>query len=168
MAKKHKVKAAVRREAEARLRRLARVAEVYVDGDAFKRFVGIPEINTGDKYYVEHAEFIKVKQELMKLKRVEDGDVGVITWRRFGEDQADNCLPVDTYPQSVRPGNYPINEARAAAFAGGIGVHEFECRGYPVMGVCTPIRDSLDDVVGVVELFASLVPDVFRADCLRY
>jgi 23S rRNA pseudouridine1911/1915/1917 synthase len=36
------------------------------------------------------------------------------------------------------------------------------CNGYPVLSVCAPIRDSLDDVVGVVEVFASLAPEKLR------
>ncbi len=166
MARKHRVKAAFRRETEVRLRRIARVAEVFIDGDAFKNFPGIPEQNTGDQYFVKHAEYITVKQQLLRLKRVEDGDLGVITWRKFGENQADNCLPVDSYPQSVRPGNHDISPARAEAFEGKIGVGEFEWRGFPLLSVCAPIRDSLDDVVGVVELFASLVPEKFQANVL--
>jgi hypothetical protein len=167
MARKRKPKPAVRRETEARLRRIARAGEVFIDGEAFKKFVGLPELNTGDKYYVEHAEFINVKQTLFKLKRLEPGDVGVITWRKFGEE-ADNCLPCDSHPRAVRPGNHPISEAMAEAFAGGTAVQEIEFRGWPLLSVCAPIRDSLDDVVGVVEVFASLLPEEFTVNSTNY
>ena len=167
MARKHRVKPAVRRETEARLRRVARAAEVFVDGDAFREFVLKPELNTGDQYLVDHEKFIAVKQTLFKLKRLEPGDVGVVTWRRFGEE-ADNCLPIDSHPKAVRPGNHPISEAMARAFAGETAVQDLEFRGYPLLSVCAPIRDSLDDVVGVVEVFASLVPDRFKVDSQGY
>ncbi len=110
MAKKHRVKPALRRETEARLRRIARAGEVFINGDAFRDFVLKPELNTGDQYLVDHGKFIDVKQTLFKLKRLEPGDVGVITWRKFGEE-ADNCLPCDSYPKTVRPGNHPMSEA---------------------------------------------------------
>jgi hypothetical protein len=167
MAKKQRVKPAVRRETEARLRRIARAAEVFVDGDAFREFVLKPEMNTGDEYLVDHAKFIALKQALMKLKRLESGDVGVITWRRFG-DQADLCLGIDSHPCAVRPGNHPVSPAMAEAFAGRPAAQDLEMRGHPLLGVCAPIRDSLDDVVGVVEVFASLEPETFRVDGLDY
>jgi hypothetical protein len=167
MAKKHRVKPALRRETEARLRRIARAGEVFINGDAFREFVLKPELNTGDQYLVDHEKFIEVKQTLFKMKRLEPGDVGVITWRKFGEE-ADNCLPCDSYPKSVRPGNHPMSEAVIKAFAGETAVQDVQMRGYPMLSVCAPIRDSLDDVVGVVEVFASLVPEKFQANCQPY
>jgi len=167
VAKRHSIKPAVRRETEARLRRIARAAEVFVDGDAFREFVLKPELNTGDEYLVDHGKFIALKQALIKLKRLEPGDVGVIAWRRF-KDQADLCLAVDSHPCAVRPGNHPISPAMAEAFAGRVAVQDLEFRGHPLLGVCAPIRDSLDEVVGVVEVFASLVPEKFRVNGLEY
>jgi len=164
---KHRVNAKVRKEAEARLRRIARVAEVFVDGDAFKNVARKPELNTGDEYCVNHAEFINVKQSLTKLKRIEEGDVGAMAWRPFGEE-ADIVVPVDVHPRSVRPGNHPVTPAMAEAFAGNVGVQEIQFREFPLLSVCVPIRDSLDEVVGVTELFASLVPDKFKADRMVY
>ncbi len=41
-------------------------------------------------------------------------------------------------------------------------------RGAPLLSVCAPIRDSLDDVVGIVEVFASLAPERATVDMLRY
>jgi hypothetical protein len=161
---KGRVKPAVRRETEARLRRIARAGEVFVDGEAFKNVVVDPALNTGDDYRVNHEEFIKVKQALIKLKRIEPGDVGVVSWRRFGEE-ADMVVPVDSHPLQVRPGNHPISEAMAEAFAGRTAVQDLEMRGHPLLSVCAPIRDSLDEVVGVVEVFGSLVPERFKVDC---
>jgi len=163
-----KVKASVRRDTEQRLRRLARAATVFIDGDAFKGIPVRPELNTGDDYAVDHEKFIAVKRTLLKLKRIDDGDIGVTTWRRWAEGQMEQVCPVDMHPLTVRPGNHPMSAAVAAAFEGQTAVQELDVRGFPVLSVCAPIRDSLEDVVGVVELFASMVPDKFRADTLNY
>jgi hypothetical protein len=167
--RKIKVNAKLRRETEERLRRLARAATVLVDGDAFKGIPVDPDLNTGDDYRVDHDKFIAVKKTLMKIKRLEDGDVGIITWRRF-KDEADITVPVDSHPCAVRPGNHPITPAMAAAFEGGTAVQELDWpwRGCPILSVCAPIRDSLDDVVGIVEVFASLTPDRATVDMLKY
>jgi len=165
--RKPKVNAKLRRETEERLRRLARAATVLVDGDAFKAVPVDPDLNTGDDYRVDHEKFIAVKKTLLKLKRLEPGDVGVMTWRRF-KDQADITVPVDSHPCAVRPGNHPVTQAMAEAFEGRVAVQELEWRGCPLLSVCAPIRDSLDDVVGVVEVFASLAPERLAVDMLRY
>lgn len=163
---RYRVKATMRRSTEERLRRLARAGEVFLDGDLFRAAFIMPETNTGDQYRVEPEPFIAIKRTLLKLKRLEHGDVGVVAWRPFGE-QADLCLPVDTHPLPVRPGNHPISPAMAEAFNGRIAIQEREMHGFPLLAACAPIRDSLDDVVGVVELFASLVPDRFRVDAFH-
>jgi hypothetical protein len=160
---KYRVVARLRKQTEERLRRIARIGEVFVDGDAFKSVVLTPELNTGDTYCVDHDKFISVKQTLLKLKRIEDGDVGVVAWRRF-KNEADITIPADLHPLSVRPGNHPISPAMAEAFAGRVAVQELNMRGFPLLSVCAPIRDSLDDVVGILEVFASLVPHVFRVN----
>jgi hypothetical protein len=126
-----------------------------------------PKLNTGDDYRVDHEKFIVVKKALLRLKRLEPGDIGVLTWRRFGQE-ADITVPVDSHPCAVRPGNHPVTPAMAEAFAGRTAVQELDWRGCPLLSVCAPIRDSLDDVVGVVEVFASLAPERLRMDQLRY
>lgn len=167
MARKHRVKPAVRRDTEARLRRAARAAEVFVDGEVFKNVVRKPELNTGDQYCVNHDDFIRTKQALLNIKRLEEGDVGIMAWRPFN-GEADIVVPVDTGPLSVRPGNHPISPAMAEAFAGKTAVQEIEMRGWPLLSVLAPVRDSLDEVVGVVEVFASLVPDKFKVGMPGY
>ncbi len=165
--RKKKVPVRVRREVEERLRHVARAGEVFVDGEVFRGIVLDPEVNTGDDYQVRHENFIAVKQTLLKLKRLVDGDVGVVAWRRF-KDQADMVVSVDIHPCSTRPGNHPLTEAMTAAFAGRTAFQEIEIKGFPALSACGPIRDSLDDVVGVVEVYASLAPDAFSVDLLDY
>ncbi|MGQ9662410.1 MAG: hypothetical protein ACUVWX_08765 [Kiritimatiellia bacterium] len=163
-----RIEASVRRETEERLRRVARAATVLVDGEAFKGIPLRPELNTGDDYAVDHEKFITVKKTLLKLKRLEEGDIGITSWRPWPGEQMEQVCPVDTHPLTVRPGNHPLSPAVAAAFRGEIATQELEWRGYPLLSVCAPIRDSLEDVVGAVEVFASLVPDRFRVNALDY
>ncbi len=161
-----RISAKVKKEAEARLKRLARTAEIFLDGDVFKRVVGNPDVNTGDDYRVEDDEFIAVKKALLKLKRLEDGDASAQAWRRF-EDGAAVVVPVDPHPKGVKA-KHPVDPALEEAFAGRVGMAELEFRGVPLLSVCAPIRDSLEDVVGVVEVFGSLAPDRLQVDSLRY
>jgi len=163
-----KVKASVRRQTEERLRRLARAATVLIDGEAFAGIPLRPELNTGDDYAVDHEKFLTVKRTLLKLKRLEDGDLGVTTWRRWADGQMEQVCPVDVNPLAVRPGNHPMSPAVAAAFDGNVGVQELQMRGQPILSVTAPIRDSMEDVVGVVELCASLAPQRFQMDLLNY
>ncbi len=177
-----RVKASVRRQTEQRLRRLARAATVFIDGEAFKAIPLRPELNTGDDYAVDHDRFIAVKRTLLKLKRIEDGDVGVTTWRPWAggsaqaapapaiedAEQMEQVCPVDMHELTVRPGNHPVSAAVASAFRGQTAVQQIQIRGFPVLSICAPIRDSLEDVVGAVELFASLAPDQFKVDMLDY
>jgi hypothetical protein len=163
-----RIKASVRRETEQRLRRLARAATVLIDGEAFKNIPLDPNINTGDDYAVNHEKFLAVKQMLMKLKRLEDGDIGVTSWRRWKKTEMEQVCPVDLHPTLVvRPGNHPMTPATAAAFNGKIAFQEMSMRNVPVLSVCAPVRDSMENVVGVVELFASLAPDAMRVGLIE-
>ncbi|MCG3181268.1 MAG: hypothetical protein BIFFINMI_03647 [Phycisphaerae bacterium] len=163
-----RIKASVRKATEARLRRVAHAATVFIDGDDFVAVPVDPKLNTGDDYQVNHEPFIRVKRTLMKLKRLEAGDVGVTTWRPFGPGQAEQVVPVDIHPLAVRPGNHPIPPAMAEAFAGRTAVHEQAYQGHPMLSVCAPIRNSMEEVVGVVEVSASLEPERFKVDQLDY
>ena len=169
---KVRVSAKTRREVEARLRRIARAGEVFLDGEAFKSVLPDPAINTGDDYRVDDEKFVALKRTLFKLKRLEEGDCSAQAWRRFedpkeGRPGATLVVPVDPHPRGVK-GVYPVSPALAEAFAGRVGVEELEFRGVPILSVAAPIRDSLEDVVGAIEVFGSLAPDRLRVDSLRY
>ena len=175
MAKKIKVPAKVRAEVEARLRRLARAGEVFVDGEIFKAILPDPAVNGGDDYRVDEAKFIPVKQALFKLKRLEPGDCSAQTWRRFRfkdrdgaeKDCAAVVVPLDPHPKDVKA-PHPVSPAMEEAFQGRTAIEEQEFRGGPILSVYAPIRDSLEDVVGVVEVFGSLAPEKSRVDMLDY
>ena len=47
-------------------------------------------------------------------------------------------------------------------------MQELTLRGHPILSACAPIVDSMNDVVGAVEVFASLTPETFRVDMLNY
>ncbi len=182
-----RVQAAFRRQLEASLRRIARAATVFIDGDAFKGVIFDPALGQVcadepdrpyPQYHVDHARFIALKRTLFKLKRLEPASVGIVTWRQFKNPKAPNFDPaapasqakfvvaMDLHPCPPRPGIWPISPAMAEAFAGRTAFQEFQYRGRPGLAVCAPVRDSLDDVVGVVEIYASLVPE--KADGLLF
>lgn len=169
---KVRVSVKTRREVEARLRRIARAGEVFLDGEALRELFPDPSINTGDDYRVDDERFITLKKALFKLKRLDEGDCSAQVWRRFenpktGEPGATLAVPVDPHPHEVK-GVHPVSEAMDAAFGGGTGVEEQIFRGVPILSVYAPVRDSFEDVVGVVEVFASLAPDRLRVDTLDY
>ena len=165
---KKMTKKEMRKATGERLRRIARAGEVFLDGDAFKRIVTDPALVSGDDYRVEHDKFIQIKQTLFKLKRLEPGDIGAMTWRKH-QDGATMVVVVDPDPNR-RPsaGQYPLAPALAAAFDGRMAAQDMTIKGFPVLSVCGPIRDSLDDVVGVLEVFASLEPEKFQANFINY
>ena len=158
----------MRKFTEERLRRIARAGEVFIDGEAFKGVPVDPGLYRGDDYRVDHEKFITVKRALFKLKRLESGDVGVMTWRKF-ESDAVLTVVVDLDPtRTPVPGRHPVTPALAAAFEGRTEVQPLTINGVPVLSVCAPIRDSLDDVVGALEVFASLEPERYQADRINY
>ena len=164
---KVRVSAKTRREVEARLMRLARAGEVFLDGEALRELFPDPAINT-----VDDDRFVALKKVLFKLKRLEEGDASAQVWRRFenpktGEPGATLAVPVDPHPREVK-GVHPVSEAMSAALGGGTGVEEQLFRGVPILSVYAPVRDSFEDVVGVVEVYGSLAPDRFRVDSLDY
>ena len=165
------VPAGVRRETEQRLRRLARIAEVLIDGEVFKGIVADPAVAGGDDYRVDDEKFIVVKKFLLKLKRIEKGDVSAQTWRPFANKDGVPCavvvVPVDPHPRDVK-GIHPLSAALKKAFDGGTGVEVLTFNNAPLLSVCAPIRDSLGDIVGVVEVFGSLAPRKYKVDRLRY
>jgi hypothetical protein len=75
-------------------------------------------------------------------------------------------MPMDRHPKGVK-GLHPITLAMGEAFAGGTAIEEQEM-GVPFLSVYAPIRDSQEDVVGVVEVYGSLAPDKLKVDTLDY
>jgi hypothetical protein len=163
---KVRVSAKARKEIEAQLRKLAYAAEVFIDGDVFKQIVVDPELYTGDDYRVDDDRFVEVKKTLFKLKRISEGDASLKLWHKC-QDGAAIVMPMDRHPKGVKQ-LHPITLAMGEAFAGGTAIEEQEMDGVPILSVYAPVRDSMDDVVGIVEVYGSLAPDKLKVDTLQY
>ena len=163
---KVRVSAKVRRETEAGLRRLARAAGVFLDGDVLKRMVVDPAIHSGDDYRVDDDAFVALKKTLFKLKRIREGDASLQIWRKAA-DGAAVAIAMDRHPRDPKA-LHGICPAMAEAFAGGTAVEELEFGGVPILSVYVPVRDSMEDVVGVVEAYGSLAPQRLKVDTLDY
>jgi hypothetical protein len=163
---KIRVSARVRRGTETGLRRLAHAAVVFIDGDIFSKVVVDPSMYTGDDYRVDDEKFIAIKKTLFKLKRISEIDASIQTWHRTG-DGAAIVVPMDRHPKAVK-GLHPITLAMGEAFAGRTAVEEQDFDGIPILSVYAPIRDSMEDVVGAVEVYGSLAPDRLKIDTLDY
>jgi len=162
---KIRVSAKVRKEIEAQLRRLAHAAQVFIDGDVFKQIVVDPELYTGDDYRVDDDRFVEVKKMLFKLKRISECDASLQLMQKC-QDGVAVVMPMDRHPKMVK-GLHPITLAMGEAFVGNVAVEEQEM-GVPILSVYAPIRDSLEDVVGIVEVYGSLAPDKMKVDTLDY
>ncbi len=163
---KVRVSAKVRKETEAGLRRLAHAAGVFIDGDVFKQIVVDPELYTGDDYRVDDDRFAEVKKILFKLKRISECDASLQLWQKC-QDGAAIVMPMDRHPKGVKA-LHPITLAMGEALAGGTAIEEQEIDNVPFLSVYTPIRDSLEDVIGIAEVYGSLAPDKYAIDTLRY
>jgi hypothetical protein len=118
-----------RKEVEARLRRIARAAEVFMDGDDFRQVAFDPdlgEVRTGEpdpQYYVDHARFVGLKRTLLRLRRLEPGPCSAAAWRPFRQGRADLERELAALDERVRklsatvsPANRSGVEARLREF----------------------------------------------------
>jgi len=156
-----------REHVERCLRRVARAGTIFVEGDDFREAVFDPELGQvcadepdrdDPQPHVDHAKFIRLKQTLFKLKRIEDLPYSLVLWRNF-KGEAKSVILIDVHPVPARPGRIPVSPAMAEAFAGRVGRQEFQFRDHPGLAVFSPVVDSLNDVVGVLEVYAALVPE---------
>ncbi len=163
-----RIKSSFRKATEARLRRVARAGTAFLDGEAFRDAFFDPKQGAvcaeeperdDPQYHVDHEKFIALKKTLFKLSRLEPDPTALMTWRPYLDDQMIIAVAMDLHPVMARPGTRPVNEAMRRALGGDTAVQEFEFRGLPVLSVLAPIRDSFEDVVGVLEVYAPLVPE---------
>jgi hypothetical protein len=153
---------------------MARIASVMVDGDLCERIVTprakkamITEnprdpYQAGDNYDVEHAVFIQVKKTLTRLSRLVEYPADVNLW-----------MPVEGKPGYVHiviRGSHEISQfwpwgaliqemppAMKSVLASGTRVTVTEKPGY--VSVLAPVRNSLGDIVGVVEAVTQVKSD---------
>jgi hypothetical protein len=147
--------------AEARLLELARVSLALLEGDAVRECV-LPTSRieiSGDDYAYDVDLCNAVRRALLRLERLSDLEPQSAVWRlrpdRPGE--ADLVLAGQTYTSQFSGWDkfpIPIPGAMARAFAGEPG--SAWCDDGRWLSVFTPIRDSLDDVVGVLEFCVAL------------
>ncbi len=159
----------LRKATRDRLKRVAHAGTVFLDGEAFRETFFDPKQGAvcaeepdreDPQYHVDHGKFITIKKTLFKLKRLESEPVALMTWRPFLDDRVKIAIAMDVHPVSVvRPGTQPINDAMRRALGGETVEQEYEFRDRPVLSLLTPIRDSFEDVVGVLEVYAPLVPE---------
>ena len=153
------------------LRELARIAAVMVDGDEAGRILTKKALYhlehpdpdyrhmVGDYYDVEHAPFLRTKKTLMRLARLVDFACDTTLWLKVGEGR--DLLTVATH-------NGPLS--RWYRFGAGTAQADEDLARCLETGKCivlgagdpdlpltalAPVRDSLGEVVGLVELSAS-------------
>jgi hypothetical protein len=145
----------------ARLLELARVALAVLDIDAVRDCL-LPEARVAaaaDDHGYDIGLFNKVKSGLLRVERLSDLAVCTAIWRRRPDDQgkAEVLLVGSTYPpQLIEWDKYEIAipDPMQAAFEGEPGrlVREEG----ELCSVFVPLRDSLDDVVAILQVCAAL------------
>ena len=153
-----------RREAcAARLLELARVSLAIIDIEAARDCV-LPQarVETSSDDFGYDIELCNaLKRGLLRVERLTDLDVSSAVWRLRPDKEgtADVVLAGSTYPrQFIEWDRYsiPAPDAMRRAFEGG-PAPLFSDDGQ-WCSVFVPLRDSLDDIVAVLELCAALAP----------
>jgi hypothetical protein len=142
---------------EARLRELARVSLAILDADAVRDCL-LPQSRveiSPDDYEYDSDLCHAVRRGLLRIERLSDLDVETAVWRlrpdRPGE--ADLVLAGHAYTSQFsgwEKYTIPIPEAMARAFDGEPAAASSGDGRW--LSLFAPLRDSLDDVVGVLEL----------------
>ncbi len=144
---------------EARLRELARVSLAVIDADAVRECV-LPESRvqiSQDDFTYDIPQATAVKRALLRVERLSDLEPQVAIWRRRPdlEGKADLVLAGSDYTSQFSGWDMltiPVPEAMARAFAG----EPAAAHGEHYLSLFAPLRDSLDDVVAVLELCVQL------------
>jgi hypothetical protein len=145
----------------ARLLELARVALAVVDIDAARDCL-LPEARVpvvADDHGYDIDLFNKVKSGLLRAERLTDLSVFTAIWRRRPDDpdKAEVLLVGSAYPpELIEWDKYEvaIPDPMGLAFDGEPG--RLVSGNAELCSVFVPLRDSLDDVVGVLQVCAPL------------
>lgn len=152
------------------LRELARIASVMVDGDVATRimadrsayYLAHPDPRephlAGDYYDVDHAAFLLMKKTLLRLERLVDFPCNASLWVRLKGAPHRVTVVVQNgrlhryyrFGEDARPLRGDL--ARCIRRGGIVSVPVR--RGDSYLTVLAPVRNSLDEVVGAVELTA--------------
>jgi hypothetical protein len=148
----------------ARLLELARVAMAVIDGDAARdclRPASRVEVSPDDfEYDVDACNALR--RGLLKVERLSDLDVQTGIWRLRPDKpgMADLMLAGMGYPRQFSGWDrylIPVPAPMSEAFGGKPGVGAVSDGRYS--SVFVPLRDSLDDIVAVLELCAAVVEE---------
>jgi len=156
------------------LSRLGEIAAALLDGEDVKRIITQeamhhisrpdPEYRflSADYYDVHHGPFLRVKKLLMRIERLSDLGVNGAIWGPVPETGKVTVAlqngPHHRYYEFGAQSRDPAPEMRRVLDAGEVTAAPTGPNDTHVT-VLAPIRDSLQDVVGVVELTAPLDPD---------
>jgi hypothetical protein len=150
----------------AALRETARVASVMVDGDVMARVISEramehlinpdPQFKhmAGDYYDVDHASFLLVKKTLLRLQKLVEFPCDTSLWQVVPGAEGYVTLVVQNgalhrYYQWAEPKHEMAPEMKQCVSSGEVTLAPEDER---TVTVLAPVRDSLGDVVGFVEL----------------
>lgn len=151
------------------LMRVAEIASGLLDGEDVKQIITEQAIGhvsrpdpefrflSADYYDVNHGPFLRVKKLLMRIERLAGVPVNGAVWVRVPEsDDVTVALHNGPHHRFYRFGTLQMAmpEALREVFANAKRVWLPADRDGHLVTVLAPIRDSLQDVVGVVELTA--------------
>jgi len=159
---------------EAELERLAEIGAGLIDGDEVKQVITPRSLHyvtrpdpehrflAADYYDVEHAPFLRLKKLLMRIERLARGcTVDGAIWMQVPEtDHVTLVLhngPSHRYYRFSSLSMDPPAEMRRVLTDGVIERAPLQ-EGVRVLAALAPIRDSLQDIVGCVELASKLDP----------
>ncbi|MHC4915549.1 MAG: hypothetical protein ACYTGB_08655 [Planctomycetota bacterium] len=148
------------------LRETARIAAAMVDGDVLKRVISERAMHhlknpdpkfrhmAGDYYDVDHASFLLAKKTLLRLQRLVDFPCDSSLWQVVPGKEDHVTLVVQNgslhrYYQWAESTHEMPAEMRECVSGGEVTVAPEDGDRITVLA---PVRDSLGDVVGLVEL----------------
>jgi hypothetical protein len=154
--------------------RLAEIGSAFVDGEDLKQIITEESMHyilnpdpehrflAMDHYVVEHAPFLRVKKILIRLARLAGMPLGAAVWIRVpGRDQVTPCVLNGTQQRLYTFGLQVLDtpECMKTVLDEGVRVSLPADENFKVATALAPVRDSLDDIVGVLELNAPTEDD---------
>ncbi len=177
-------------EIAAALAEVARVGEVFVDGELVKNayMAYATDFMCGDDMDYNPVTTVPLKKTLMRLERLSRVSCSTTIWRRRPDDPKSGEVLLSGFMTSPQGGGPPPNlgyvrprmspELSAIFLRGksrvikvdrkpsmmahvmnvrGRGTPAKGVKGYAMVQVYAPVKDSLGEVVGVLEVFTSAV-----------